>query len=71
MKSVESGWRRISAADDGLEQLSAMVNDNIRLQVNDKRRVQVEVWHWSSFFLQVSRLIHPSIAEGIVKALRF
>lgn len=32
MKSVEAGWRRISAADDGLEQLCAMVNDNIRLQ---------------------------------------
>lgn len=33
MKAVESGWRRISAEDDGLEQLCAMVNDNIRLQV--------------------------------------
>lgn len=36
MKSVESGWRTISAADDGLEQLCAIVNDNIRLQVQMK-----------------------------------
>lgn len=38
MKSVESSWRRIAAADDGLEQLCAMVNDNIRLQVRRARR---------------------------------
>ena len=33
MKSIEAAWRRISKADDGLEQLCCMVNDNIRLQV--------------------------------------
>ena len=33
MKSIEAAWRRISAAEDGLEQLCCMVNDNIRLQV--------------------------------------
>lgn len=38
MKSIESGWRRIAAADDGLEQLSAMVNDNIRLQVGASQK---------------------------------
>ncbi len=33
MLSMEAGWRRISAEEDGLERLCAMVNDNLRLQV--------------------------------------
>lgn len=33
MLSVEASWRRISAEEDGLERLCAMVNDNLRLQV--------------------------------------
>lgn len=33
MLSMDSGWRRISAEEDGLERLCAMVNDNLRLQV--------------------------------------
>ncbi|CAN0260440.1 unnamed protein product, partial [Ectocarpus sp. 4 AP-2014] len=32
MMSMEAGWRRISAEEDGLERLCAMVNDNLRLQ---------------------------------------
>ncbi|CAN0149970.1 unnamed protein product [Pylaiella littoralis] len=32
MLSMDSGWRRISAEEDGLERLCAMVNDNLRLQ---------------------------------------